>query len=159
MHGRRFCMRWIIREWPRPSTDPRLALNNPQFSAFNHPILGIGSPQFSAFNHPILVIKSSSSHHPILAIKSESSGPRHQIIQSPTPNHPILLPQLQAQWYQILLSTRTSSPHSIPDSSSPRKTHSLTPLTTLEIIGLDYLQTKVLKQKLVGGCGWIPWTK
>ena len=30
MHGRRFCMRWIIRGWPGPSTDglgPRLALN------------------------------------------------------------------------------------------------------------------------------------
>ena len=30
MHGRRFCMRWIIRGWPGPSADglgPRLALN------------------------------------------------------------------------------------------------------------------------------------
>ena len=31
MHGRRFCMRWIIRGWPGPSADgmgPRLAPNN-----------------------------------------------------------------------------------------------------------------------------------
>ena len=30
MHGRKFCMRWIIREWPGPSADglgPRMALN------------------------------------------------------------------------------------------------------------------------------------
>ena len=32
MHGRRFCMRWIIRGWPGPSADglgPRLAPNRP----------------------------------------------------------------------------------------------------------------------------------
>ena len=30
MHGRQFCMRWIIREWPGPSADglgPRMAPN------------------------------------------------------------------------------------------------------------------------------------
>ena len=49
MHGRQFCMRWIIREWPGPSADglgPRMALNtarpstDPPMARFSQAIHG-----------------------------------------------------------------------------------------------------------------------
>ena len=40
MHGRRFCMRWIIRGWPGPSADglgPRLAPNTSEHYVSDYP--------------------------------------------------------------------------------------------------------------------------
>ena len=47
MHGRRFCMRWIIRGWPGPSADglgPRLALNTGRPSTDPRLALNTGRP-------------------------------------------------------------------------------------------------------------------